>query len=197
MSLMKSLPMMARTEVLQRNITEDWSVKDQTSCKENLHLGREDDIVKIVQMEGTKCINTWGPMGAKGRSSRAGMGLGRLAQAGRPGPLRGSVRPPFSCTRRSFNPKLLEVPPFARQRAIRPRGHPQAKEKRRGSFARRIAQLEGSAHKWRRRKTPSEASPWSTVPYLAPWWGNLLIWPWVVIKLEDVIATLFGYLSII
>jgi hypothetical protein len=33
--------------------------------------------------------------------------------------------------RRSFNPKLLEVPPFARQRAIRLRGHPQAREKRR------------------------------------------------------------------
>jgi hypothetical protein len=32
---------------------------------------------------------------------------------------------------RSFNPKLLEVPPFARQRALRPRGHPQAREKRR------------------------------------------------------------------
>jgi hypothetical protein len=26
---------------------------------------------------------------------------------------------------------LLEAPPFARQRAIRPRGHPQAREKRR------------------------------------------------------------------
>jgi hypothetical protein len=26
--------------------------KDQTSCAENLHLGREDDIVKIMQVEG-------------------------------------------------------------------------------------------------------------------------------------------------
>jgi predicted FMN-binding regulatory protein PaiB len=26
--------------------------------KENLHLGREDDIVKIVQVEGAKCIIT-------------------------------------------------------------------------------------------------------------------------------------------
>jgi hypothetical protein len=25
---------------------------------ENLHLGREDDIVKIMQMEGAKCIIT-------------------------------------------------------------------------------------------------------------------------------------------
>jgi hypothetical protein len=32
--------------------------KRPASCKENLHLGREDDIVKIVQVEGVKCINT-------------------------------------------------------------------------------------------------------------------------------------------
>jgi hypothetical protein len=31
--------------------------KDRTSCAENLHLGREDDIIKIMQVEGTKCIN--------------------------------------------------------------------------------------------------------------------------------------------
>jgi hypothetical protein len=117
-NLMKSLPMMARTGVLQRNIPEDWSVKDRTSCKENLHLGREDDIVKIVQVEWEKCINAWGPTGAKGRPSRAEMGLGRSAQAGRPGPVTGSVRPSFYCTWRTFNPKSLEVPPFAIQRAI-------------------------------------------------------------------------------
>jgi hypothetical protein len=68
---------------------------------------------------GAKCIITWGPTGAKGRSSRVGMGLGRSAQAGRPGPVSGSVRPPFSCTRRIFNPKVLEAPPFMKQRAIR------------------------------------------------------------------------------
>jgi hypothetical protein len=32
---------------------------------------------------------------------------------------------------RSFNSKLLEAAPFARERAIRLRGHPQAREKRR------------------------------------------------------------------
>jgi hypothetical protein len=58
MSLMKSLPMVARTEVLRRNTPGDQSVKDQTSCAENLHLGREDDIVKIMQVEGAKCIIT-------------------------------------------------------------------------------------------------------------------------------------------
>jgi hypothetical protein len=44
------------------------------------------------------------------------MGLGRSAQAGRPNPLPASVRPPFPCTRRIFNPKSLEAPPFARAR---------------------------------------------------------------------------------
>jgi hypothetical protein len=31
----------------------------------------------------------------------------------------GRVRPPFSCTRRTLNPKFVEVLPFARQGAIR------------------------------------------------------------------------------
>jgi hypothetical protein len=57
-SLMKSLPMVARTEVLRRNTPGDLSVQDRTSCMENLHLGREDDIVKIMQVEGAKCIIT-------------------------------------------------------------------------------------------------------------------------------------------
>jgi hypothetical protein len=39
-------------------------------------------------------------------------------------------------------------------------------------------------HSRRRRKTLSEASPWSTAPSLALWWGNLLICPWVVNDLE-------------
>jgi hypothetical protein len=191
MSLMKSLPKVARTEVLQRNIPEDWSVKDRTSCKENLHLGWKDDIVKIVQVEGAKCINTWGPTGVKGRPNRVEMGLDGLAHS------RGRFAVPFSCTRRSFNPKLLEAPPFAREREPFAWEAIHKLERRVRSFARRIARLEESTHKWRRRKTPSEASPWSMVPCLAPWWGNLLIFPWVVIVLEDVIATLFGYLSII
>jgi hypothetical protein len=129
MSLMKSLPMVARTKVLPRNIPEDWSVKDQTSCMENLYLGREDDIVKMVQMERAKCIISRGPTEAKGRANRAEMGLGRSAQAGRPGLVPGSVRPPFPCTWRIFNPKSLEAPPFARGEPFAPRGHPQAIER--------------------------------------------------------------------
>jgi hypothetical protein len=58
MSLMKSLLMVARTEVLRRNTPGDCSIKDRTSCKENPNLGREDDIVKNMQVEGAKCIIT-------------------------------------------------------------------------------------------------------------------------------------------
>jgi hypothetical protein len=58
-------------------------------------------------------------MGVKGRSNRAELGLGQSAQAGRPSPVPVSVRPPFRCTQRIFNPKTLEAPPFGRERAIR------------------------------------------------------------------------------
>jgi hypothetical protein len=180
MSLMKSLPMVERTEMLWRNIPEDWSVKDRTSCTKNLYLGREDNIVKKVQVEGAKCIITRGPTGAKGRPNRARLGLGRLAgptlRVGSPPPL--FLAPEGSST---LSPWMRHHSrnrePFA------PRGYPQARE-RGGRSRRRIDQLERSTHKWRRRKTQSEASPWSTVPCLAPWWGNLLIRPWVVIGPE-------------
>jgi hypothetical protein len=71
-------------------------------------------------------------MGEKGRSNRAELGLGRLAQAGRPGPLRGSVRPPFLAPE---DPSTLsswrrrhsqDREPFA------PRGHPEARERQEG-----------------------------------------------------------------
>jgi hypothetical protein len=92
----------------------------------------------------------------KGRPNRAEMSLGRSAQAGRPSPLRGSVRPPFSCTRRIFNPKTLEAPPFDKERAIRTIHKLEREE---GDLRREIVHLEGSTHKWRRRKTPSEGKP--------------------------------------
>jgi hypothetical protein len=57
-------------------------------------------------------------------------------------------------------------------------------EREEGDLRREINHLEGSTHKWRRKKTPSEGWPWSTMLCLAPWWGNLLIRPWVVIDLE-------------
>jgi hypothetical protein len=36
---------------------------------------------------------------------------------------------PFPCTRRIFNPKTLEVPPFDRREPFAPGGHPQARER--------------------------------------------------------------------
>jgi hypothetical protein len=59
--------------------------------------------------------------GSEGATEPTEMGLGRSAQAGRPSSLWGSVRPPFPCTRRIFNPKTLEAPPFDRERAIHTR----------------------------------------------------------------------------
>jgi hypothetical protein len=135
MSLMKSLPKVASTEVLQRNTPGDWSVKDRTSCKENLHLGREDNIVKIMQVEGAKYINASGPTGAKGATDRAEVGPGRSAQAGRPTTPRWPVWPPLPCTRRIFNPKSPEAPPTSRGEPFAPGGHPQARERVGGSPA--------------------------------------------------------------
>jgi hypothetical protein len=70
-------------------------VKDQTSCEKTLHLRREDDIVKMVQMEGAKCIMTRGPTCVKGRPNQVKMGLGRSAQAAQPGPSPRRFGPPF------------------------------------------------------------------------------------------------------
>jgi hypothetical protein len=133
MSLMKSLPMVPRTEVLQRSTPGDWSVKDRTSCAENLHLGREDDIVKIMQVEGAKCIITWGPTGAKGRPNRAEMGLGRSAQAGRASPPRWSVRPPFLAPEGSSTLKPWRRRHSREREPFAPGGHPQARERGGGS----------------------------------------------------------------
>jgi hypothetical protein len=67
---------------------------------------------------------------------------------------------PFLCTQRIFNPKVLEVPPFAKGRAIRTeRPSTSQREREKGDLQRGIDHLEGSTHKWRRRKTPSEESP--------------------------------------
>jgi hypothetical protein len=129
MSLMKSLSMVVRTEVLRRNTPGDWSVKDRTSCTENLHLGRDDDIVKMVQVEGAKCIITWGPTGVKGRPSRAGMGLGQLAQAPRPGPVPGSVRPPFLAPEGSSTLSPWRCHHSRNREPFAPRGHQQARER--------------------------------------------------------------------
>jgi hypothetical protein len=94
--MMKSLPKVARTEVLQRNNPEDRSIKDQISCEKTLNLGRVDDIAKMMQMKGAKWKMSRRPTCAKGQPDRAEMGLGRLAQAGQPGPSRRQFGPPFT-----------------------------------------------------------------------------------------------------
>jgi hypothetical protein len=100
----------------------DWSVKDRTSWTENLHLGREDDIVKIMQVEGTKCINTWGPTGAKGRPNRAEVGLG-------PAHSRGRFGPPFLAPEGSLTLKPWRRRHLQRREPFVPGGHPQARER--------------------------------------------------------------------
>jgi hypothetical protein len=122
MSLMKSLPMVARTEVLRRNTPGDWSVKDRTSCTENLHLGREDDIIKIMQVEGAKCIITWGPTGEKGRPNQAEMGLGRSAH------FRRRFGPPFLAPEGSSTLKPWRRRHSQRREPFVPGDHPQARE---------------------------------------------------------------------
>jgi hypothetical protein len=128
MSLMKSLSMVARTEVLRRNTPGDWSVKDRTSCVENLHLRRENDIIKIMQVEGAKCIITWVPTGAMGRPNWAELGLGQWAQAGRHSPVPVSVRPPFPCTWRTLKPWRHRH--SAGREPYAPGDHPRARERR-------------------------------------------------------------------
>jgi hypothetical protein len=39
-----------------RSLLRVHELDEITSCEENLHLGREDDILKIMQVEGAKCI---------------------------------------------------------------------------------------------------------------------------------------------
>jgi hypothetical protein len=57
-----------------------------------------------------------------------------------------------------FNPKVLEAPPFA-ERERESHSHQEAihkLEREEGDLRRGIDHLEGSTHKWRRRKTSSE-----------------------------------------
>jgi hypothetical protein len=129
-----------------------------------------------------KCMRTHGSEGATvpGRSGPGPVGPGRSAW---PTPDIGLA--PLPCTRRILNPKALEAPPFARERAIRTTSNEAPWwEREEEDLLTEIDHLEWSTHKWRRRKTLSEGWPWSTVLCLAPWWGNLLIRPWVVVDLE-------------
>jgi hypothetical protein len=154
MNLMKSLPMVARTEVLRRNTPGDWSVKDRTSCAENLHLGCEDDIVKIMQVEGAKCIITWGPAGAKGRPNQPSW-----AWAGRPKPAGpahsgGRFDPPFLAPEGSSTLNPWRHHHSTGREPFVARGHPQARE--RGGRSPEGDQPPRRKHPQVEKKTPSE-----------------------------------------
>jgi hypothetical protein len=129
MSLMKSLPMVARTKVLWRNTSGDWSVKDRTSCTENLHLGHKDDIVKIMQVEGAKCIITWGPTGAKARPNRAEMALAGQSRPAGPAHFRRRFSPPFLAPEGSSTLKPWRCHHSQGGEPFAPGGHPQARER--------------------------------------------------------------------
>jgi hypothetical protein len=129
LSLMKSLPMVARIEVLQRNIPEDWSVKDRTSCTENLHLGREDDIVKMVQMEGAKCIITRGPTGRRGDRIGPGRAWTHWPKTIGLVQFRGRFGPPFLAPEGSSTLSPWRRRHSQRREPFTPRGHPQARER--------------------------------------------------------------------
>jgi hypothetical protein len=155
---MKSLSKVAKTEVLQRNIPEDWSVEDRTSCKENIHLGCEDDIVKMVQVEGANCINTWGPTGPKGRPNQPGW-----AWAGRSGPAGlahsgGRFDPPFlaredsstlSCWRRRHS---REGEPFAWEVVHKLEREEERDRSREGSLYSKEAPTSGGEGRHRRKR---------------------------------------------
>jgi hypothetical protein len=152
---MKSLLEVAWTEVLHRNIPEDWSVKDRTSCEKTLHLEREDDIVKMVQMEVGKVQNDKSAHVREGATEPGQNGPGSVGPAH---PRGGSA--PVSWGEDESTLNTWRHYHSQRERAIRPRGHQQARERRGGrSFARRIALLEGSNHKWRRMSRPCQDTP--------------------------------------
>jgi hypothetical protein len=185
--MMKSLPKVAMAEVLQRNIPTDWNVKDRTSCEKTLYLGREDDVAEMMQLKGGKVQNV-----KRAYESEGATGPSRPAWL-----IPEAVRSPVSWAWRWCNPKSVWVPPYAgREPLAREVVHKLARKERREivcekdrSSPRKQPQVEEDAealprHSRRRRKTLSEASPWSTAPSLALWWGNLLICPWVVNDLE-------------
>jgi hypothetical protein len=118
----------ARSEVLQRNIPKDWSIKDWTSCKKTLYLERKDDVAKMMQVKWAKCKMARGPTRVR-RDDRTGL---KWAWASRPRPaglahLDVGSPPPISWAWRWCNPKSVWAPPFTGE-SHSPRGLPQARE---------------------------------------------------------------------
>jgi hypothetical protein len=73
-----------------------------------------------------------------------------------PAHFRGQFGPPFLALEGSSTLKSWRRRHSQRREPFAPGGHPQAREREEGDLRREINHLEGSTHKWRRRKTPSE-----------------------------------------
>jgi hypothetical protein len=95
-----------------------------------------------------------------GQDGPGTVGPGRPRMAGLAHP-EGRFDPPF-LEREDLSTLIRGGATIHMERATRPRGRPQAREReRRGgrSFAKRIALLEGSNHKWRRTSRPCQDTP--------------------------------------
>jgi hypothetical protein len=110
---LRSLVRVYELDEITSNGGKDWSVTKEnpggSKCKrpgfmqgEPLSWTRGWHRQNSANGGGTKYINTWGPTGAKGWPNRAGMGLGRSAQAGQLGPLQGRSTLLF------LHPKILQ-----------------------------------------------------------------------------------------
>jgi hypothetical protein len=109
-----------------RNTPGNWSVKDRTSYAKNLHLGREDDIVKIMQVEGAKCINHLRTHRSEGVTEPGRDGPGPVGPA-HPG---GRFAPPFLAPEGSSTLKPWRRRHSTGREPFAPGGHPQARERR-------------------------------------------------------------------
>jgi hypothetical protein len=98
---------------------------------ENFYLGHEDDIVKIMQIEGAKCIITLRTHGSKGATElgRDGPRPAGPVRPAWPTPGVGSAPPPFLAPEESSTLKSLRRRHSQRGEPITPEGHPQARER--------------------------------------------------------------------
>jgi hypothetical protein len=121
---------------------EDWSVTKEhprgLKCKRPNFMQEDppswtrgwhsqNDVIGGGKVQNVKRTHGSEGVTKPGQDGPGPVGPGQLAW-----PIPVSVQPPISWAWRWCNPKYVEATPFAeRERAIRPRGHPQAREKRR------------------------------------------------------------------
>jgi hypothetical protein len=125
---------------------------------------RQNDAIKGVQVQNDERTHMEEGATGPGRSGPGPAGPPHFDVGG----------PPISWAWRSFNPNSLWAPPFTREvihKGERLERREIIREKD-GSSPRRRPEVEEDVeamprHPQRRRKTPSKASPWSTMPCLA------------------------------